>query len=146
MIVSDYWYGSLLIGPMILAAARQANNCRRRPDCQAGGRSPDRLAIERYSLKLARRENAPVCFLPTASGGDDAYIVRFCSTYAQLESKPTHLHLFRRMSDLRSLPLAQRLAGHCRGRSSHRECPSCTGTSGRSKTFLKRGLYVCTEA
>jgi hypothetical protein len=49
-----------------------------------------------------------VCFLPTASGEDDAYIVRFYSA-------STHLHLFRRTPDLRSLLLAQRLAGHCRG-------------------------------
>jgi dipeptidase E len=68
---------------------------------------PDKLAIERYIMKQARRPRPSVCFIPTASGEDDAYIVRFYSAFSQLDARATHLHFFRRTPDLRSLLLQQ---------------------------------------
>jgi peptidase E len=55
---------------------------------------PDNLALDRYVLEQTGKSCPSVCFLPTASGDADGYIVRFYSAFAQLNCKPSHLSLF----------------------------------------------------
>jgi peptidase E len=61
---------------------------------------PDNLCLDRYILQHARNTNPTVCFLPTASGDSDGYIVRFYSAFNKLRCRPRHLSLFRQPSDL----------------------------------------------
>jgi dipeptidase E len=55
--------------------------------------------LDDYVLGLARaggRERPRVCFLPTASGDADHYIVRFYRHFAASRCEPSHVSLFRR--------------------------------------------------
>jgi dipeptidase E len=67
-----------------------------------GGFSMERgnTLLDDYVLGLARergrREHPRVCFLPTASGDADHYIVRFYRAFAPELCEPSHLSLFRR--------------------------------------------------
>jgi dipeptidase E len=67
-----------------------------------GGFSMERgnTLLDDYVLGLARergrRERPRVCFLPTASGDADHYIVRFYRAFAPELCEPSHLSLFRR--------------------------------------------------
>jgi peptidase E len=47
-------------------------------------------------LGLAGRERPRVCFLPTASGDADHYIVRFYRAFDSARCEPSHISLFRR--------------------------------------------------
>ena len=63
---------------------------------------PDNLRLDRYILQHARNPNPVVCFLPTASGDSDGYIVRFYAAFGSLLCRPRHLSLFRQTGDLES--------------------------------------------
>ena len=55
--------------------------------------------LDDYVLGLAAaagRERPKVCFLPTASGDADHYIVRFYRHFAASRCEPSHVSLFRR--------------------------------------------------
>lgn len=69
---------------------------------------PDRR-LDTYILKAAGRRNPRICFLPTATGDADSYIARFYASFATHRCEPTHVPLFRRTPDLRSVLLAQDL-------------------------------------
>jgi dipeptidase E len=59
--------------------------------------------LDEYILNLVSKEKPNVCFVPTASGDSDRYIVRFYSAFLQLPCTPSHLSLFRLpTTDLRS--------------------------------------------
>ncbi len=69
---------------------------------------PDNLALDRYILEQAPKAAPAVCFLPTASGDADSYIVNFYKAFTTLECHPTHLSLFRLpTADLESFILDQ---------------------------------------
>lgn len=51
--------------------------------------------LDDYILSLAKKPRPRVCFVPTASGDSDDYIVRFYQRFASL-AEATHLSLFRR--------------------------------------------------
>jgi peptidase E len=69
---------------------------------------PDNPLLDNYVLGLIDRAHPRVCFLPTASGDDPAYIVRFYEAFASRDCRATHLPLFnRRHEDLRVLLLDQ---------------------------------------
>ena len=71
---------------------------------------PENLLLDRYILELSKQEKPKVCFLPTASGDSDKYIVRFYSTYIRLSCQPSHLSLFLpHTSDIRSFILDQHI-------------------------------------
>jgi dipeptidase E len=55
----------------------------------------DTAALDDYVLGLAARERPRVCFLPTASGDADHYVVRFYRAFGG-RAEPSHLSLFRR--------------------------------------------------
>ncbi len=70
--------------------------------------------LDDYVLSLARvrRERPRVCFLPTASGDADHYIVRFYRAFPGSSCEPSHVSLFRRdhgAAHLREHLLAQDL-------------------------------------
>lgn len=54
--------------------------------------------LDDYVLELARRrrERPRVCFVPTASGDADHYIVRFYRAFSGSDCDPSHVSLFRR--------------------------------------------------
>ena len=52
--------------------------------------------LDDYVLGLTGAARPKVCFLPTASGDADHYIVRFYRHFAASRCEPTHLSLFRR--------------------------------------------------
>src|SRR4051794_35706373 len=65
--------------------------------------------LDDYVLGLTRNDTPHVCFLPTASGDADHYIVRFYNAFRD-RARPSHVSLFRRergVSDIRSHLLAQ---------------------------------------
>jgi peptidase E len=69
-----------------------------------GGFSMDKNSLlDEYILKLVPHEKPRVCFVPTASGDSDRYIVRFYSAFLKLPCIPSHLSLFNSpAADLRS--------------------------------------------
>jgi dipeptidase E len=76
---------------------------------------PGNTLLDDYALALAGRERPRVCFLPTASGDADHYVVRFYRTFAP-DADVSHLSLFRRdrtpgavEGDIRAHLLAQDL-------------------------------------
>lgn len=52
--------------------------------------------LDDYVLSLAGRERPRVCFLPTASGDADHYLVRFYRAFGAERCEPSHVSLFRR--------------------------------------------------
>ncbi len=65
--------------------------------------------LDDYVLGLAGSSTPRVCFLPTASGDADHYVVRFYNAFRD-RAKPSHVSLFRRergVGDPRSHLLAQ---------------------------------------
>jgi dipeptidase E len=64
--------------------------------------------LDDYILGLARRPRPRICFLPTADGDADSYVVNFYRAFSPRDCQPTDLALFRRtIVDLRSLLLEQ---------------------------------------
>ncbi len=55
---------------------------------------PDNLALDRYILQQAKKQRPRVCFLPTASGDVDGYILNFYRAFSKLECQPSDLCLF----------------------------------------------------
>jgi len=68
--------------------------------------------LDDYVLGLTGAERPRVCFLPSASGDADHYIVRFYRAFSAHRCEPTHISLFRREQgpgDLRRHLLSQDL-------------------------------------
>jgi peptidase E len=68
--------------------------------------------LDDYVLELTGVEHPRVCFLPTASGDADHYVVRFYRAFAATRCEPSHISLFRRetgVGDPRAHLLAQDL-------------------------------------
>lgn len=64
-----------------------------------GFRSAD-LALARYILEQAAKQNPRVGCLATASGDADPLLVRFYTLFSQLRCRPSHLPLFSRTPEL----------------------------------------------
>lgn len=72
----------------------------------------DNPLLDRYVLGLAKGERPRVCFLPSASGDADHYVVRFYRAFPAERCEASHVSLFRREQgpdDLRAHLLAQDL-------------------------------------
>lgn len=68
--------------------------------------------LDDYVLGLCERERPRVCFLPTASGDADHYLVRFYRHFSPERCSPSHISLFRKdrgAKDLRAHLLDQDL-------------------------------------
>ena len=52
--------------------------------------------LDDYVVGLAGKERPKICFLPTASGDADHYVVRFYRAFSPATCEPSHISLFRR--------------------------------------------------
>jgi dipeptidase E len=68
---------------------------------------PDNPALDHFVVTLARRENPSVCFLATAAGDAESYIDSFYTSFRRLPCRPTHVPLFARTPDLKTVLLEQ---------------------------------------
>ena len=66
------------------------------------GRNNLSYLIEKYILDLSENISPKICFLPTATGDDDTYIVRFYSIFNRLNCKPSHIEFFKRTTNIRN--------------------------------------------
>ena len=67
------------------------------------GRSPGEGVIEKYILSQSDKEKPNICFIPTATGDNEAYKVNYYSTFSKLNCSPVHLDFFKRTPDLEEL-------------------------------------------
>jgi dipeptidase E len=64
---------------------------------------PNNPLLDEYLLSLAAVSSPKICFVPTASGDNDNYVVRFFRAFARYNCRATTLSLFRLPTqDLRS--------------------------------------------
>ncbi len=56
---------------------------------------PDNLALEKYVLEQIQKPHPNVCFIATASGDSEGYILKFFEAFLELECRPSYLSLFR---------------------------------------------------
>jgi dipeptidase E len=56
---------------------------------------PENPALEKYLLRQAANPRPQVCFLATASGDAESYILKFYEAFLKLDCRPSHLSLFR---------------------------------------------------
>lgn len=69
---------------------------------------PDNPLLDQYVLSLVNNAQPKVCFLPTAGGDSDRYIVKFYSAFLKFPCQPSHLSLFNPSTlDLRGFLLEQ---------------------------------------
>jgi len=68
---------------------------------------PDNPALDHFVLSLARREHPSVCFLATAAGDAQSYIDSFYDAFRKFPCRPTHVPLFARTPDLKTVLLEQ---------------------------------------
>ena len=62
-----------------------------------------KLIIEQYILEQSTQKKPNICFVPTASGDNEAYKVDFYSAFSQLNCTPAHLDFFKQTPDLEKL-------------------------------------------
>jgi dipeptidase E len=64
--------------------------------------------LDEFILSLPRNRPPRICFLPTASGDSESYLVKFYRAFTQMDCRPSDLALFRRtVADPRSFLLDQ---------------------------------------
>ncbi len=56
---------------------------------------PDNPLLERYVIEQTGKSRPKVCFLPTASGDADLYVLNFYKAFTALDAVPSYLSLFR---------------------------------------------------
>ena len=71
------------------------------------GRTPGEGIIEKYIINQSCEEKPNICFIPTATGDNDAYIVNYYSTFSNLNCSPSHLDFFKRTPNLEDFILSQ---------------------------------------
>lgn len=64
------------------------------------GRNPSDRKIEQYIVNQQNKVNPNVCFIPTATGDNDAYKVNFYDVFTKLNCNPTHIDFFKRTINL----------------------------------------------
>jgi dipeptidase E len=55
----------------------------------------DNPALDRYIVEKTGVDDPAVCFVPTATGDSENYILRFYNAFLRLECRPTYLSLFK---------------------------------------------------
>ena len=63
----------------------------------------DNGRIEQYILDQSDKDAPNICFIPTATGDNEAYKVSYYATMTKLNCNPTHLDFFKRTPDLEKL-------------------------------------------
>ena len=66
------------------------------------GRSQESNLIEQYILDQTSKKKPKICFIPTATGDLDSYIVNFYSVFTKLKCEPSHVSFFKRTTDLQA--------------------------------------------
>ncbi len=64
------------------------------------GRNISTCLIEKYILSVSNNKTPNICFLPTATGDNDSYTVRFYSLFNRLNCNPSHINFFKRTIDI----------------------------------------------
>ena len=67
------------------------------------GRNLGEGIIENYILNQSNAKNPNICFIPTATGDNEAYKNNYYATFTKLNCNPVHLDLFKRTPDLENL-------------------------------------------
>ncbi len=67
------------------------------------GRNPGEGIIESYILEKANARKPNICFIPTATGDDDAYKVNYYSTFTKLNCNPVHIDFFKRTPNIKNI-------------------------------------------
>ena len=67
------------------------------------GRDPGEGIIEEYILEQTKKKKPNICFIPTATGDNEAYKVNYYATFSKLNCNPSHLDFFKRTPDLNRL-------------------------------------------
>ena len=71
------------------------------------GRTQDSNLIEQFILDQTSKKNPKICFIPTATGDLDPYIVNYYSVFSKLDCDPSHISFFKRTIDLEEHVLKQ---------------------------------------
>ena len=71
------------------------------------GRNPGQGTIEKYILEQANKTKPNVCFIPTATGDNEAYKVNYYATFSKMNCSPVHLDFFKRTPNLEELIMSQ---------------------------------------
>ena len=71
------------------------------------GRTQEFNLIEQYILDQTDKKNPNICFIPTATGDLDSYIVNYYTVFSKLNCHPTHVSFFKRTIDLEKHILKQ---------------------------------------
>lgn len=70
--------------------------------------STNNVSIEQYFLEQTQKEQPKICFIPTASGEAEKYIIDFYQAFSHYNCIPSHLSLFTpHTKDLETFILAQ---------------------------------------
>jgi aminopeptidase N len=64
------------------------------------GRTQASYLIEKYILDQAEKSTPNICFIPTATGDLDPYVVNFYTVFSKLNCNPSHISFFKRTVDL----------------------------------------------
>jgi len=59
------------------------------------GRTQESNLIEQYILDQTDKKNPNICFIPTATGDLDSYIVNYYTVFSKLNCHPTHVSFLR---------------------------------------------------
>jgi dipeptidase E len=57
---------------------------------------PENPLLDQYCLDATGKTNPKVCFIPTASGDSEEFLLRFYTAFARYACQPSHLAFFRR--------------------------------------------------
>ena len=71
------------------------------------GRTQDSNLIEQFILDQTSKKNPKICFIPTATGDLDPYVVNYYSVFSKLDCDPSHISFFTRTIDLEEHILKQ---------------------------------------
>ena len=71
------------------------------------GRNPGDGIIEQYILNQSNSDRPKICFIPTATGDDEAYKVSYYSIMSKLKCEARQLDFFKRTPDLDKLISSQ---------------------------------------
>ena len=66
------------------------------------GRTQESNLIEQYILDQTSKKKPKICFIPTATGDLDTYVVNFYSVFSKLNCETSHISFFKRTIDLKA--------------------------------------------
>ena len=64
------------------------------------GRTQESYLIEQYILDQTSNKKPNICFIPTATGDLNSYLVNYYAVFTKLNCHPTHISFFKRTIDL----------------------------------------------